>query len=215
MKIKTLLFALCMLPMTVNADILYRTEQIVSPAKNSPYGHDAEAFARMRRFYIGAAYNFSMWQDTNIDEIHLSGKNTSSFEIMAGWRPYDIFRLDANYIRSMAEWDAFKITGNTAMINAIFDARIDNIYRPFRRQRVVPYVGFGAGATWNSSNDVTFENKISPVASALAGIGVEMGDRFALDFGYRYMYMFSPKIQDATDMSPDAHQLRAGFRVNF
>lgn len=216
MKAKILFGLICILPMAANAAIPYRVEQVKMPAPETPDGYDSEAFARLRRFYVGGAYNFSMWQNyTDDNGVHVAGKNTSSFEAMAGVRVFDTFRVEANYIRTNAKYNAFKLTGDTAMINAIFDARIDNIYRLFRKQRLVPYVGIGGGVSWNSVDDAHIDNKITPVAAAMAGLGVELGDRFTLDFGYRYMYMFTPKFDVINDFAPTAHQFRAGARINF
>ena len=215
MNAKILFGLLCITPIAANAAIPYRVEQVNMPAPESVGGHDDQAFARVRRFYIGGAYDFSMWSNGADDTVHVDGKNTSSFEVVAGVRPFDIFRIEANYIRTSAKWNAFELTGDTAMLNFIFDARIDNIYRLFYNQRLVPYVGIGGGVSWNSVDGTTIENKISPVASAMAGLAVELGDRFTLDFGYRYMYMFSPKFEYIADFAPTAHQFRVGARVNF
>ncbi len=202
-------------PMVANAAIPYRVEMVQMPVLVSESGNDSESFAREHRFYIGGVYNFSMWSDDNDGTVVTSGQNTSSFEAVAGIRIYDTFRLEANYIRNNAEWDTFKLTGDTMFINVLFDARIDSMYRMFRPQMIVPYVGFGAGLSWNSADGVTLDKKISPVVAALAGIAFEMGEHFALDFGYRYMYMFEPGIETLTDFNPIAHQFRAGERVNF
>lgn len=212
-KILFSLFALT--PMVANAAIPYRVEMVEMPVIIPESGNDPESFAREHRFYVGGAYNFSMWADENDGNIAINGKNTSSFEVVAGVRIYDTFRLEANYVRNNAEWDAFKITSDIAFVNAVFDARIDSMYRLFRSQIIVPYVGFGAGLSWNSTDDVTLDKKISPVAAALAGIAFELGEHFALDFGYRYMYMFEPGIDVISGFSPIAHQFRAGARINF
>lgn len=215
MKAKNLLFALCVLaPVGANAEILYRVEQVALPVQNAN-GADSRALARNKRFYIGASYDFSMWNNGNDGDVVVHGKNTSGFDASIGIRPYDIFRIEASYIRNNAEWNAFKLTSDTAMLNALFDARIDNIYRMFYKQRLVPYVGFGAGASWNSVDDVNIDNKISPVVAAMAGLGVELGEWFTIDFGYRYFYMFSPKFDVISDFAPAAHQFRAGVRINF
>ena len=205
---------MCMMPMVANAAIPYRTEQVNMPVDTTPVNDD-QALARLRRFYVGGAYDFSMWNNGADDTVGISGKNTSSFEAVVGMRVTDIFRLDANYIRTSAKWDAFDMTGDTAMINAYFDARIDSMYRLFYRQRMVPYVGVGAGVSWNSADGAKIENKISPVISAMAGLGVELGEHFALDLGYRYMYMFSPEFDVISDFAPVAHQFRLGARVHF
>lgn len=217
MKAKLLVSALCLLPIVANAGIAYRVELMKLPAPVLPAGNDNEALARDQRFYIGGAYNFSMWQNyTDKNDISISGRNTSSFEVMAGIRVYDTFRIEANYLRTTADWNAFSFTGDTAFINAIFDARIDSMYRLFRTQMLVPYVGLGAGLSWNSADDgVHLDNKIAPVAAALAGISVEFNKYFALDFGYRYFYMFDPKTDIVSDFNPSAHQFRAGARLSF
>ena len=213
---KKVLFSFCaLMPMVANAAIPYRVEMVEMPVVIPESGNDPESFAREHRFYIGGMYNFSMWSDDNDGQIAINGKNTSSFEAVAGIRIYDTFRLEANYIRTDAEWDAFKLTGDTVFINALFDARIDSMYRPFRPQMIVPYVGFGAGLSWNSVDGATLDKKISPAAAALAGIAIEFGEHFTLDFGYRYMYMFEPGISAISDFNPIAHQFRAGVRVNF
>lgn len=214
MKSKILFSILTMLPLTANAAIPYRAEQTQMPTE-TPSGADSRALARVHRFYVGGAYDFSMWNDGADDTISITGKNTSSFEAMAGVRAFDIFRIEANYMRTSAKWDAFSLTSDTAMINAIFDARIDNLYRLFYKQRLVPYVGLGAGISWNSVQDISIEQKISLVAAAMAGLSVELGEYFALDFGYRYLYMFSPKFNIISDFSPTAHQFRIGARVHF
>ena len=215
MNKKVLFSVFALMPMVANAAIPYRVEMVEMPVIIPESGNDPESFAREHRFYIGGAYNFSMWSDDNDGQIAINGKNTSSFDVSAGIRIYDTFRLEANYIRNNAEWDSFKITGDMAFINAIFDARIDSMYRLFRSQMIVPYVGFGAGVSWNSADGAHLDKKISPAAAALAGIAVEFGEHFTLDFGYRYMYMFEPGLDAIADFSPIAHQFRAGARINF
>lgn len=205
----------CSMPLMANAAIPYRVQQTKMPAIQTPDGHDSEAFARTRRFYVGGMYDFSMWNNGADSNLHIEGKNTSSFEAVAGVRVYDTFRIEANYIRTRAKWDAFSLDGNAGFINAIIDARIDNIYRLFYRQRLVPYVGVGAGLSWNKADSVEIDNKITPAVAAMAGLAIEMGDRFAVDLGYRYMYMFTPKFDVISDFAPAAHQFRAGARINF
>ncbi len=216
MKAKIFTIALSMMPMVATAAIPYRVEQVEMPVVLPASGHDSQALARQHRFYIGASYNLSMWDGyTDSNDGHISGKNTSSFDVSAGIRLYDVFRIEANYIDTRAEWNQFSLTGHTGMINAIIDARIDNIYRIFRSQRFVPYVGVGAGLNWNSVEDVHIKDKISPVVAAIAGIGIDFGKHFTIDLGYKYFYMFSPDFDTVSDFAPAAHQFRAGVRVNF
>ncbi len=217
MKIKFWLPILCALPMTVNAAIPYRVEQIKMPVPETPSGLDSEAYARQHRFYVGGMYDFSMWQNfTDDNDVTVKGKNTSGFEAMLGLRIYDTFRIEGNYVRTDAKWNTLSLTGDTFMVNAIWDARIDNIYRIFRSQMIVPYVGVGAGLSWNSADDgVKLDKKISPVAAAMAGISVEFSSIFALDFGYRYFYMFNPGTDVVADLNPTAQQFRVGARVSF
>lgn len=217
MKIKFWLPILCALPMTVNAAIPYRVEQIKMPVPETPSGLDSEAYARQHRFYVGGMYDFSMWQNfTDDNDVTVKGKNTSGFEAMLGLRIYDTFRIEGNYVRTDAKWNTLSLTGDTFMVNAIWDARIDNIYRIFRSQMIVPYVGVGAGLSWNSADDgIKLDKKISPVAAAMAGISVEFSSIFALDFGYRYFYMFNPGTDVVADLNPTAQQFRVGARVSF
>ena len=213
MNTKLLLIGLMVLPMGAYAAIPYRTEQVYSTtdASGAPTN---DTFAHAHRIYAGAMYDFSIWSDDATDTMNINGKNTSSFEGVLGVRVNDTFRIEGNYIRTRGKWDAFSFSGNTAFVNAIVDARIDALYRLFYAQKLVPYVGAGAGLSWNSASDVHIDNKISPALAAMAGIGVELGEYFALDFGYRYMYMFKPKFDIAPDMAPREHQFRIGARVN-
>ena len=217
MKAKFILPFLCTLPMVANGAIPYRVEQIKTPVVDTPSGIDNEAYARTRRFYVGGAYNFAMWQNfTDDNDISINGKNSDSFEGIAGLRIYDTFRMELNYLRTNAKWNDLSLTGDTFMLNAIWDARIDNIYRIFRSQMIVPYVGVGAGLSWNSADDgATLDKKISPAAAALAGISVEFSSIFALDFGYRYFYMFEPGTDVIEKLNPSSHQFRVGARVSF
>lgn len=216
MNAKILFGAVCLMPMVANAAIPYRVEQVRSYAPETPSGLDSEAMARNHRFYIGAMYDFAMWDGfTDSNDVHASGKNTSSYEGVVGLRLYDTFRLEANYIHTNARWTDFSLKGETAMVNAIFDARIDNIYRLFRTQKVVPYVGAGAGVSWNKATDADIEKKARPALAALAGVGFELGSWFTVDLGYRYFYMFTPKFDVISNLNPASHQFRAGARVNF
>lgn len=214
-KSAVLFTMLAMLPGMAFASIPYRVEQIDMPVEQSISGQDDQALARLRRFYVGGAYNFSIWNNGADDMVSISGKNTSSFDAVVGFRAFDIFRIEANYMRMSAKWNEFEMTGDVAMLNAIFDARIGNLYRLFYKQRMVPYVGIGAGISWNSPENVHIDDKISPVLAAMAGLSVEMGQYFALDLGYKYIYMFSPKFDAISDFAPAAHQFRVGARIHF
>lgn len=211
MKFKILLLVPFILPAVADAAFPYRVEQLRLPDRH------AEEFSDINRFYIGGGYDFSMWQNyTDEHDVSINGKNSSSFEAVVGYRIYDTFRIEANYVRTDAKWNAFSFSGDTVFLNAIWDARIDSIYRLFRSQMLVPYVGFGAGLSWNSANDgVHLDDKISLVAAALAGISVEFNKIFALDFGYRYFYMFNPGTDVVSDLNPTAHQFRVGARISF
>jgi opacity protein-like surface antigen len=228
MKNKILVSLLCLLPMAANAAIPYRVEQTKSSANvesdnSDSNGNDNEAFARERRFYIGGAYDFSLWNDGTDSGAarKIKGKNTSSFEAMAGIRVYDTFRIEANYVATKAQWNEpasgqnLKLSGNTILVNVVFDARIDSLYRPFRRQMIVPYIGAGLGLSMNKADGAVIEHKNVTVAAASAGFGIEFSDRLFIDLGYRYMYMFAPKFDVFEDLNPIAHQFRGGVRFNF
>ena len=216
MKAKIIIGALCFMATAANAAIPYRVEQVVTPAPQIPVGNDREALSREHRFYIGAMYDFSMWQSyTDESDFHVNGKNTSSFDIVAGLRVYDTFRIEANYARTIAKWDDVKLVGDTLFLNGIFDARIDSLYRLFRSQYLVPYVGAGFGLSGNKVHNAKINDKLSPAVALLAGLGVEFGEYLAFDVGYRYMYMFSPDFDGVKDLAPTAHQFRLGARINF
>ncbi|MBO4625970.1 MAG: porin family protein [Alphaproteobacteria bacterium] len=217
MKTKIIIGMLCFITTAANAAIPYRVEQVVVPASEIPGGNDNEAFAREHRFYIGGMYDFSMWQSyTDESNYQLRGKDTSSFDVVAGIRIYDTFRVEANYARTVARFsDDVELNGDTLFINGIFDARIDSMYRLFRSQHLVPYVGAGIGLSGNTVENAKAEDKLSPAMSVMAGLGIELGEYFTIDAGYRYMYMFSPKFDIIKDFAPTAHQFRVGARINF
>lgn len=216
MKTKLLIGALCLIATSANAAIPYRVRQISTPPAEIPGGNDDEAFARDYRFYVGGMYDFSMWQSyTDKNDLHVSGKNTSSFDIVAGVRIYDTFRLEADYTRTRAAYDGFSLRGNTLFLNAIVDARIDSMYRLFHSQHLIPYVGAGAGLSGNKAYGANIDEKFSPAVAVMAGLGIELGENFAIDAGYRYMYMFTPKFDVVNGLNPAAHQFRVGARINF
>ncbi|MBR4892304.1 MAG: porin family protein [Alphaproteobacteria bacterium] len=216
MKKQLFFAALCLMPIMANAEIIYRVEKIKAPVSEATTSGN-RVLAAARPFYIGGSYNHTMWQDYTTDtNIVLDGKNSSSFDIVAGLRLYDTFRLEANYINTTAKWDTLSFESHIAMLNFIWDARIDHFYRLFKSQMLVPYVGFGAGAAWNKGeNGATMNDKISPIASAMAGISVEFNTIFALDFGYKYLYMFNGDSNVIPDLDPTAHQFRVGARLHF
>lgn len=205
---KLLICLLCLIPMFANADVVYQDQQSALP-KNM------DTFAPKHRFYIGAMYDFSIWHDYVGDADIVHGKNTSGLEAIAGFRAYDIFRIETNYMNTRAKWDEFAIKTDTLFLNAIIDARIDSLYRPIYKQKLVPYVGIGTGLTWYHSDDVKIKNDTNISVAAMAGLGIELGENFAIDLGYRYVYMFKPGIEQMSGLDPSAHQLRIGARVNF
>lgn len=213
MKNKILFLLLALVPGLANAEMPYRTQQVLYP--DGEYEYSLNPFSQDHPFYIGASYDFSMWSDYNDGELALTGRNSSGVDAVVGFRASDTFRIEANYAHLKANWDNLEFSSEQLFINAIIDARIDSIYRIFNTQILVPYVGFGAGLSWNSADEDILERKISPVVAALAGISVELGEYFALDFGYKYMYMFDPHVQTISDFNPTAHQFRAGARINF
>ena len=216
MKAKIIIGMLCLITTAANASIPYRVEQVVMPAPEIPDGNDDEAFSREHRFYVGAMYNYSSWQSYTDDaNVYFEGKDSSSFDIVAGMRIYDTFRIEADYTRTIAKVGDIELTGNTLFINGIFDARIDSLYRLFRKQYLVPYVGAGVGLSGNDVSGAEIEDKLSPAVAVMAGLGIEFGEYFAIDAGYRYMYMFSPKFDIVDGLNPAAHQFRIGARVNF
>ena len=201
-----------MAPMCANAAIPYRVEQVKMPTPE-----ENETFASEYRFYFGGMYNVSLWQNyTDESNIAITGKSAQSYEGFVGLRVSDTFRLELNYTHTKANWNEMSFDGETFLLNALIDARIDSMYRLFRQQMILPYVGIGVGASWNSGTDsIILENKVLPAVAAMAGISVEFNPHFALDFGYRYLYMFNQKNNVISDLNPAAHQFRVGARVSF
>ena len=172
-----------------------------------------EDFASRHRFYIGGTYNLSWWQDYATDTELARGKTEYGYDAIVGARLFNTFRLEADYMHSRAKWDVFAIDTDTVFFNAIVDARIDEKYH--YNQHIGPYVGVGTGITWYDSKDVETKNDMNVSLAALAGIGFELGEYFALDIGYRYIYMFKPNVDTMPELNPSAHQVRAGARINF
>ena len=153
---------------------------------------------------------------TNKHDNSIHGKDSGGFEIIAGMRIIDTVRTEVDYTHTDAQWDELSFKTDTFMINTIVDARVDSLYRTLRNQMIVPYVGLGIGLSWNSANDGTELNKkIAPAVSAMAGLGIEFNEMFAVDLGYKYFYMFNPEPNIMSDLNPVAHQLRAGARISF
>ena len=209
---KLLVCLFCLVPFVANADITYRVQKTWKGE-----GADAtrEAYASKHRFYVGGMYDFSMWQDYTSDTMTADGKDTSGFDVMLGIRLFDTFRIEADYFNARAKWSGFSIDTNTVFLNMIVDARIDSLYRMFYKQKLIPYIGAGVGATWTSGKDVTVESDTVASFAAMAGLGIELGERFTLDLGYRYVYMLKPGIQGIRDLAPNANQVRIGARINF
>ena len=209
---KFLICLLCVLPMHAGATVLYRVQTDVVPtdsvAKN-------DTFASRHRFYVGGMYDISFWQSETGNTKTFDGKTASGIDVVAGFRLYDTFRIEADYMNTRAKWDDFALKTNTVFLNALVDARLDNAYRFFYNQKLVPYVGAGIGMTWVDGDNTAVDKDTVASMAALAGIEVELGEYFALDFGYRYVYMFKPHTEILPDLRPRAHQLRIGARVNF
>lgn len=215
MNAKYLLFAIMMIaPSVAFGAMPYRAATRSRPS-NVNVIENMRPTAASHSFYVGGGYTFSMWDGVADTDVRVSGKNTSSFDVVAGYRVADWFRTELDYTRTDARWSGFKLHGDTVMVNALFDARLNSLYRIINRQTIVPYVGVGAGASFNSASDVHISDDVSATFAALAGFSVEMGDRFMVDLGYRYLYMMSPKFDAVSGLNPTANQFRAGFRVNF
>ncbi|MCL2538189.1 MAG: porin family protein [Alphaproteobacteria bacterium] len=180
----------------------------------------AETFAARHRLYIAANFVESFTIGEIAAPYKFDGRATSSFDAAFGVRITDIFRTEFNYHRAAIKYNAFDLNGDMFFVNGIFDARIKSKYLLGMRQFFVPYVGLGLGAANMKSDtaNVTTKKGTDFTAAALAGVALEFNPRFALDAGYRYLYLASPGITvtaTATNISPSAHQWRIGARVNF
>ena len=207
---KFLICILCFLPMCAGAEVLYRVQKTGAPTDSV---RSNDTFASRHRFYVGGMYDLSFWQKDTSGDITMGGKNSSGFDAVAGFRLYDTFRIEADYMHANAKWEELNFKTDTVFVNAIIDARIGSLYRFLYQQKLVPYVGVGAGMTWIGGTDA--ENDSVASMAAMAGFGIELSEHVALDFGYRYVYMFNPHVDVMPDLRPRAHQLRAGMRVNF
>ena len=176
-------------------------------------------FADDHRFYVAANFVESFWRNQTLEPYHFKGNNTSSFDAAIGIRASDIFRFEVNYYRMNAGYGQFSLTGNAFMLNAIADARISNKYSFLFSQFLVPYVGIGAGASWNTITVPATMRDVTPVAAAMAGIAFEFNKTFSIDVGYRYFYQFAPDLKlpgwTFDHFAPAAHQLRVGAKINF
>ena len=207
---KLLILLLCIMPTYAGAEVLYTVQGTIEENVEQ-----YNTYAARNRFYVGGAYNFSLWQDYIEDTILANGKESFGFDAIFGIRATDIFRIEGNYMYTRAKFDEFSIRTNTALVNAIIDARIDAPYRFFYNQHLVPYIGAGGGLTWVKGIDVSLGKELVPVANVMAGLGIEFDEFLTVDLGYRYIYMFGPGVETMPDFVPRAHQFRAGLRMNF
>ena len=76
-------------------------------------------------------------------------------------------------------------------------------------------IDYGFVGDVKKADGAKIDDKLSPVAAVMAGLGIELGEYFTIDAGYRYMYMFSPKFDVVDGLNPTAHQFRVGARINF
>ena len=213
---------------SASAEIIYATEK-GRTAQRTAAGQTTNetSFADERPFYLGAAYNYTMWEKFTDRPLLLDAHQNSSLDIMAGLRPLDWLRTEINYyhVRFDLAGRRLWVDGNAFFVNVIVDARMNHLYRFLSRQWFVPYVGVGAGVSWNNlhcdvpSLQAKMERHVPFTWTAMAGVAIEFNDSFALDLGYRYMHMASPKMYiwgyELDDLTPVSHQFRAGFRVSF
>ncbi|MCL2338724.1 MAG: porin family protein [Proteobacteria bacterium] len=222
MKIKYLIFAACSI---LIASPAFAADFRVKDTSGIQYNDDGTVrerrvgFADEKRFYVAANFVESFWRSQTLEPYHFKGNTTSSFDAAIGIRANDVFRFEVNYFRMNAGYGQFNITGNAFMLNAIADARINNKYSFLFSQFLVPYVGIGAGASWNKITAPATMAGTTPVAAAMAGIAFEFNRTFSIDFGYRYFYQFKPDLDmngfGFGHFAPAAHQLRVGAKINF
>ena len=206
MKFKRFLFfTFCLFIINfAKADVTYTSE-----IKGEKKINNSKVLAENRPFYISGFYNLNFWQDKSDKNIEIKGNQTKSFDFAVGHRMYDTFRLEANYSQINAEYNKLSFSNNSLILNLIFDARVDSVYRIFKRQLLMPYIGFGFGTSWG---DV----KSNFIALGLLGISVELEDFIHLDFGYKYTFLSSiNNLEDYEKISPISNGIRAGIRVNF
>jgi opacity protein-like surface antigen len=234
----SLIFALCAAG-AAHARVDYRA-QATKGLDAKEKSEESTSFASERRFYVKGDFVMAWWQNTapgipgTIYGIEERGRSDTSFDVGIGVRATDWFRAEFEYYRFTADYSVdiagvrhnnISIDGDAFMLNAIFDARIDHKYSFLRRQFVVPFVGLGIGVSHNSldkhslSVGDTIDRRYTPVAAAIAGVAFEFNKTFSIDVGYRYFYMFSPKIDSAMfgdrAIVPNGHQLRIGAKINF
>lgn len=208
---KFLFCLLCMMPACASAEVLYTVQGNIEDNVGQ-----YDTYAVRHRFYVGGTYDFALWQNYIDDTATVAkGKESFGFDAMFGIRATDILRIEGDYMYTRAKFDDFSIRANTALLNAIVDARIDAPYRFFYDQHLVPYIGAGGGLGWVKGVDTKVSKDIVPVANVLAGVGIEFDDFLTVDLGYRYIYMFGPGVETMPDFTPRAHQFRAGLRMNF
>ncbi|MCL1902575.1 MAG: porin family protein [Alphaproteobacteria bacterium] len=197
-----------------------------------------KTFASENRFYIKADFVTAWWQNANLSipgtgtGTILRGDTDTSFDVGIGVRWVDWFRTEFEYYRFGANYgigggsvDKISIKGDAFMLNAIIDARVNHRFAFLRSQFLVPFVGVGGGVTHNSLSDSTIAaghtlgKKYTPAVAAIAGVALEFNETFSIDFGYRYFYAFSPKIDEDIfgdrGIVPNGHQFRVGAKINF
>lgn len=205
MKLKKFLFfILCLFISSFSkANVLYTSE-----LKDENKINKSKTLAENRPLYIAGFYNLNFWQDKS-NKIHqIKGKESKSFDIVIGHRVYDTFRIEANYTQINTKYDKFSFSNNGINLNFLFDGRVDSIYRIFKRQLLMPYIGFGVGTSWG-------DIKGNFIASGLFGISLELEDFIHLDFGYKYTYMSPINLKNMENFSPISNGIKAGIRINF
>ncbi|MDR1207337.1 MAG: porin family protein [Rickettsiales bacterium] len=236
--------AICSLMIVVCASAAQaRVDYRAQATKNAIAKEESEtstSFAAAKRFYVKGDFVTAWWQNAapgmpgTIYGLEERGGFDTSFDAGIGVRAADWFRAEFEYYRFTADYGVdiggiysnnISIDGDAFMLNAIFDARMDSKYSFLTRQFFVPFAGFGIGVSHNSLNrnslnpGDTLDRKYTPVAAAIMGVAIEFNKTFSIDVGYRYFYMFSPKIDSAMfgdhAIVPNGHQLRVGAKINF
>lgn len=111
---------------------------------------------------------------------------------------------------------------------------LGNLYYDMRgRADFTPYVGVGAGFSYNETNDqVVYTNGVQTgvaggkgntdfALAAMAGFTYRMHDNVLFDAGYRYLHMGSAETDNRTGIDElhiddmQAHEVRFGFRYEF
>lgn len=205
----------------LRGDIGYVATRDYSVTYEGSAGHQEfyhEDFSASWLFGVGIGYQFNHWFRTDVT---LDYRATIDFEgktICASSCGSEIYN---------SEFGSFSML--TLLGNAYLDWDNDSIF--------TPYIGAGLGFAYifndrqyahnvdNSFNSFHANGQVNFAAAAMAGVSVDVGNNWAIDANYRYLWVGdvdsggpefnAPTTGTVTYNDVDFHEIRVGARYTF